>query len=136
MQNRSNFQTFKQLRQYLDHTNKCLEPNCSNPVDTIATIIHHLPHFAFFCYFVFKNSFLKFKIRNRFQWLTDWVAEWINTIKLFLLKLNCRKIMARFWWIVWYAQWIFKWTYLCYVLWIRTLWSWWCKVTDTNPLSA
>ena len=51
----------------------------------------------------------------------------INTIKLFLLELNCRIIMARFWFIVQYAQWVFKWTYLCLLLRVRTLSSWWCK---------
>ena len=39
-----------------------------------------------------------------------------NTIKLFLLLLNCRKIMARFGCIVWDAQWVFKWIYLFLLL--------------------
>ena len=34
------------------------------------------------------------------------------------------------------AQWVFKWTYLCLLLRIRTLSSWWCKCTDSNPFCA
>ena len=48
----------------------------------------------------------------------------------------CHKITARFWCIVWYAQWFFKWTYLCLLLRIRTVSSWWCKFTDANPFSV
>ena len=64
-----------------------------------------------------------------------WTAR-INTIKLILLSLNCRIIMARFWCIVWDAQWVFKLTYLCLLLRITTLSSWWCKFTDANPFSV
>ena len=60
----------------------------------------------------------------------------IKTPKLFLPLLNCRKIMARYWCIVWDAQWVSKWTYLCLLLRIRTRSSWWCKFTDANPFSA
>ena len=44
--------------------------------------------------------------------------------------------MARFWCFVWDAQWVFKWTYLCLLLRIRTLSTWWCKFTDANTFSA
>ena len=60
----------------------------------------------------------------------------INTIKLFLPLLNCHKITSRFWFIVWDAQLVFKWRYLCLLLRIRTLSSWWSKFTDANPFSA
>ena len=50
--------------------------------------------------------------------------------------MNCRKITATFWCIVWDAQWVFKWTYMCVILRIRKLSSWWCKCADANPFSA
>ena len=48
--------------------------------------------------------------------------------------MNCHKIMARFWCIVWDAQWVFKWTYLCLLLRFRTFSSWWYKFTDATHL--
>ena len=53
-----------------------------------------------------------------------------------MTQLNCHKIAARFWCIVWGAQWVFKGTNLCLLLRIWTLSSWRCNCTDANPFSA
>ena len=42
--------------------------------------------------------------------------------------------MARFWYILWDTQWVFKWTFLCLLLRISTLSSWWCKFTDVPKI--
>ena len=50
--------------------------------------------------------------------------------------MNCRKITTRFWCMISSTQWVFMWTYLCLLLRIRTLSSWWYNFSVANSFCA
>ena len=83
------------------------------------------------CTFSSPNVVIQFKIMTtRFAALGSILQNY------FCRNWTAIKLCARFWCIVWDAQWVFKWTYLCLLLRIRKLSYWWCKFTDANPFSA
>ena len=101
----------------------------------------------------FKNIILCFEMGNsqtlfvcfltstgKWMFLLDrhWLSSNLGSIlsNYFCHKWTAIKLWQDFDCIVWDAQWVFKRTYLCLLLRIKTLPIWWFKFTDANPYST